>query len=105
MKKMILTALLLSLISTSAMAVNYTGSTTIGSMTYSTSNKVYLKGASATTSYFFESLHVSGSRTFATDNVASLIYWKENTGGNSSYPFTSGATAATVASATYTNKL
>lgn len=78
MKKVILTALLLAASATSALAFSaFTGSTTVGAMAFNTSNKVIMNGVSATTGYVFESLHLSGSRVFATDSAASVVYWRD----------------------------
>ena len=77
MKKIILTALFLAAFSASALAAALSGTTTIGSMAFSTSNNVTLSGISTVTSYVVESKHASGSRVFATDGAASKIYWKD----------------------------
>lgn len=76
MKKIILTALLLAACATSALAAAFTGYTATGGLSWAASNNVSVDGKSASTGYVFESKHLSGSRIFITDSIASKIYWK-----------------------------
>lgn len=79
MKKIILTALFLAACSASAFAATQIGgSTTLGSLTFAPSNKVYLNAYSnASFGYQVDALHTSGSRVFVTDSSASKLYWKD----------------------------
>jgi hypothetical protein len=82
MKKKVLKAFLVLAICGAASAAFGDGAiisttTSIGSLAFSPSSKVFVKAASASTGYIAESLHSSGSRMFATDSVASIIYWKD----------------------------
>lgn len=84
MKKSIFRACLILAVcvaASSAYATNVTinGTTSIGSLGFTPSNKVIVAVKAAATGYTTESLHMSGSRVFGTDSVKSIIYWKDVT--------------------------
>lgn len=62
-----------------AFAAEYTTSNTfnIGNLTFTPSSKVTVKANSTTGGYTALSSHSSGSRRFGTDQVSSIIYWRD----------------------------